>query len=121
MLLSLFLTCFVALGVATVLLLGHRVRFAFGLLGLTLTAAIAVAAALAAETLWDLPARYVRGSMALIVAFGIIVVLARRVWNPIGQAFFAVFLAAADSYLVFGASTTTSPPSSTTATTSAAP
>ncbi len=108
MLLSLFLTCFVALVVATLLLLvlGHRVHFSFWVLGVALTAAIAAGAGLAAEEWWSLPTRYVRGGQLLLVGFGIVVALARRVWNPIGQAFFATFLASATSYLVFGAYTT---------------
>src|SRR5687767_11387214 len=100
MLLSLFLTCFVALGIGTLLLitLGHRVRFALGLAGLVLTAAVAFGSGVIARAIWDFPSKYALYGTVLLIVCGAFVVLTRRVWNPIGQLFFATFIAAALSY-----------------------
>ncbi len=99
---TLFLVCALALGAATVLLLstGHRVRFASRLVGLLLGAVLVLAAGEAAAWLWQLPADYIEVGEALLFAALVIVVFARRMWNPIGQVFFATFLAAITTYLV---------------------
>jgi nucleoside recognition membrane protein YjiH len=93
MLLTLFLTCFVALAAATVLLLafGDRVRVASRVLGLVLGVVLAVAAGQAAERLWQLDPRPVLVAEALLVALTAVVVAARPLWNPVGQVFFASF------------------------------
>jgi cellulose synthase/poly-beta-1,6-N-acetylglucosamine synthase-like glycosyltransferase len=111
MLLSLFLTCFVALviGTAALLLLGHRVRIASRLAGLGLTVMIVVGSGEIAAGLWSLPSRYVLTGEGVILAFGVVVVFARPVWNPVGQVFFATFLASATTYLWFAAETTLDP------------
>jgi cellulose synthase/poly-beta-1,6-N-acetylglucosamine synthase-like glycosyltransferase len=110
-LLSVFLVCFIALAIATALLLlvGARVRICSPLLGVALTVGIAYVAGLAADAIWTLEKDSVWYGAALVVAIGVIVVLARRVWNPVGQAFFASLVAAAVAYLVFGVETTFGP------------
>jgi cellulose synthase/poly-beta-1,6-N-acetylglucosamine synthase-like glycosyltransferase len=101
--LALFLTCFVALVVATLLLLllGARLHFASRILGIALSVALAVGAGEVAARLWNLPPRPVLLAEGTIVVLGIVVALARPVWNPVGQVFYASFLAAALSYLGF--------------------
>src|SRR5437867_9178279 len=104
MLLTLFLACAVGLGVATTLLLavGHRVRFAAPPLGVVLSLAIALVAGELARIVWQLQPGPVRGGEVLLAVLGAAVSLARPRWNPIGQAFFGAFLAAAGVYLAFG-------------------
>jgi len=108
MLLTLFLTCFVSLVAATVLLLafGDRVRVASRVLGLALGVVLAVAAGQAAARLWQLDPRPVLVAEALLVALTAVVVAARPLWNPVGQVFFASFAAAALAYLSFATTVT---------------
>jgi hypothetical protein len=72
--------------VATVLLvlLGHRIRFSFRPLGLALTVALALGGGEVAAAVWRLPARQVQRGELVIAASGLLVVLLRRRWNPIG-------------------------------------
>jgi hypothetical protein len=79
MLLTLFLTCFVSLVAATVLLLafGDRVRVASRVLGLALGVVLAVAAGQAAARLWQLDPRPVLVAEALLVALTAVVVATR--------------------------------------------
>jgi cellulose synthase/poly-beta-1,6-N-acetylglucosamine synthase-like glycosyltransferase len=109
-LLTLFLVCFVALVMATVLLLtiGHRVRITSPLLGLVLVVAISFLAGLIADEIWTVDNDTVLAAQIGLVAVGLLIVAARRVWNPIGQAFFAMLIAAAATYLLFGVETTLS-------------
>ena len=108
MLLTLFLTCFVSLVAATVLLLafGDRVRVASRVLGLAVGVVLAVAAGRAAARLWQLDPRPVLVAEALLVALTAVVVAARPLWNPVGQVFFASFAAAALAYLSFATTVT---------------
>jgi cellulose synthase/poly-beta-1,6-N-acetylglucosamine synthase-like glycosyltransferase len=108
MVLSLFLTCLVALVIATVLLLavGARVRVASRLLGAVLIVAVTAIAGEAAARIWSLPSEYVEYGQAVILAWGLVVVVVRKVWNPIGQLFFATFLSSAFAYLAFAVDTT---------------
>jgi glycosyltransferase involved in cell wall biosynthesis len=108
MLLTLFLTCFVALAAATVLLLafGDRLRVASRVLGLALGVALAVGAGQAAARLWRLDPRPVLAAEVLLVALTAVVVAARPLWNPVGQVFLASFAAAALAYLAFAATVT---------------
>src|SRR5919198_619840 len=103
MFLSLFLTCFTCLVISTLglLLLGHRTPWAFRLVGLALTAALALVGGELAAAVWKLPAQYVERGELIVVACGLVVVLARRRWNPIGQVFFATYIASALTYLGF--------------------
>jgi hypothetical protein len=88
MLLILFLTCFVSLVVATALLLavGDRTPVASRVLGLALGTVLAVGAGEAAARLWHLDARPVLAAEALLVALTAVVVAARPLRNPVGQA-----------------------------------
>jgi cellulose synthase/poly-beta-1,6-N-acetylglucosamine synthase-like glycosyltransferase len=107
-LLTLFLTCFVALVMATALLLliGHRVRITSPLLGLGLVVALSLLAGLVTEEIWTVDGDTVLAAQIALVATGLLIVVARRrVWNPIGQAFFAMLIAAAAAYLLFGVET----------------
>jgi cellulose synthase/poly-beta-1,6-N-acetylglucosamine synthase-like glycosyltransferase len=98
---SLFLTCAVALGGASVLLfvLGHRIRFASRLVGVLFGAVVVAAAGETAARVWDLPSRYVEVGQLILLASIVLVVLARSAWNPIGQVFFATFVASIGTYL----------------------
>jgi cellulose synthase/poly-beta-1,6-N-acetylglucosamine synthase-like glycosyltransferase len=105
MFLGLFLTCVVALAIATVLLLllGHRLRFASRILGILCAVALALGAGEVAALLWDIPAATVVAAEVLLVTLGVIVVLARSPWNPIGQVFYGTLLASVCTYLSFAA------------------
>ena len=90
MLLSLFLTCFAALVITTALLLavGHRIRFSARILGILLSALVAVAGGKLVTAIWHTPRGYVEEAGVAIVVLTIVVAWARPVWNPVGQAFF---------------------------------
>jgi cellulose synthase/poly-beta-1,6-N-acetylglucosamine synthase-like glycosyltransferase len=105
LILGLFLTCFVALCAATILLLlfGARLHFASRVAGGALSALLAVGAGEAAARVWNLAPRPVLAAEALLLVVGIVISLARPVWNPVGMAFYASFVAAALSYLGFAA------------------
>src|SRR5207253_3414480 len=100
-LLALFVTCAVGLGLATILLLtvGHRFRGALRPVGLLISAGLALAAGELAGLIWRLPPRPVLGGEVLLLSLGLVVVVARPQWNPIGQAFYGAFLAATVVYL----------------------
>src|SRR3954454_17330035 len=108
MLLAQFLVCLVALLIGTALLLttAVRVRFSSRVLGLILSGVIALFSGTFAAHVWSLRTVDVRIAQGVIVVVGGVVVLTARRWNPIGQVFFGVFLAAAVSYLAFGFVTT---------------
>ena len=105
MLLSLFLTCVIALGGSTVLLLavGHRLRIASRVIGVVLIVAIAVGAGELAGRLWRLPPAPVLAAEMLLFVVCLIVVFARPSWNPIGQVFYGSLVSSALAYLVFAA------------------
>jgi cellulose synthase/poly-beta-1,6-N-acetylglucosamine synthase-like glycosyltransferase len=109
-LLSLFLVCFVALVMSTALLLlfGHRVRITSPLLGVALVIALSILAGFIADEIWTVDSDTVLAAEIGLVAVGVLIVCARRVWNPIGQAFFATLVTAAGTYLLFGVETTVS-------------
>jgi cellulose synthase/poly-beta-1,6-N-acetylglucosamine synthase-like glycosyltransferase len=104
-LLSLFLTCVIALGGSTVLLLavGHRLRIASRVIGVVLIVAIAVGAGELAGRLWRLPPAPVLAAEMLLFVVCLIVVFARPSWNPIGQVFYGSLVSSALAYLVFAA------------------
>jgi cellulose synthase/poly-beta-1,6-N-acetylglucosamine synthase-like glycosyltransferase len=107
-LISLLLTCFVALVLATALLLalGHRARFASRIVGVLLGAGLAVGAGEVAARVWTLEPRAALAGEALLVALTIAIVGIRPQWNPVGQAFFAAFAAASLGYLAFAGAVT---------------
>ena len=109
MLLSLFLVSAIFLGIATLLLLivGHRMSFAFRPVGLLATIGVAAMGGELAAAVWKLPAGHVLAGELLLLALGLIVVMLRRQWNPIAQAFYATYISAALSYLAFAAWYTT--------------
>ena len=105
MLFSVFLVCSINLGIAALLLfvLGSRVRFASRVVGVLLAIAGAFGAGYLAALWWALPGAPVESSEIFIVLCTIVVASLRGVWNPLGQYFFASFVAAALAYLGFAA------------------
>jgi cellulose synthase/poly-beta-1,6-N-acetylglucosamine synthase-like glycosyltransferase len=105
MLFSVFLVCSINLGVSALLLvaLGSRIRFASRVAGVLLAAAGAFGAGYLAALWWALPAAPVEGSEVFVVVCAVVVASARGAWNPLGQYFFASFVAAALAYLGFAA------------------
>ena len=102
---SLFLTCVLSLTASTLLLvlLAHRLRFRSSIVGFLLSAAITVGSGELAARLWHLPSRDVLVGEAVLIACGLLACLVLRRWNPIGQAFYGAFVAAALAYLGFAA------------------
>jgi cellulose synthase/poly-beta-1,6-N-acetylglucosamine synthase-like glycosyltransferase len=84
------------------------VRITSPLLGVGLVVALSVVAGLVTEEIWTVDGDTVLAAQIGLVAVGLLIVAARRVWNPIGQAFFATLIAAAGAYLLFGVETTLS-------------
>jgi cellulose synthase/poly-beta-1,6-N-acetylglucosamine synthase-like glycosyltransferase len=105
---SFFIVCSINLGLAGLLLftLGSRVRFALRVAGVLLGAIGAFVAGYLAALWFTLPAAPVEGSEAFVVLCVVAVAAARGVWNPLGQYFFASFIAAALAYLGFAADVT---------------
>ena len=104
---DLFLTCFVSLAAAVLLLaFGDRLRVANRFLGLAVGVVLAVGAGEAAARLWRLDPMPVLAAEALLVVVAAVVVAARPLWNPVGQVFLASFAAAALAYLAFAADVT---------------
>ena len=103
MLLSLFLTCVVSLGINTILLLalGHRIRFSSRLLALILAVVTTLGAGEIAAAAWRLRPGHVETAEVILFLFALIVIALRRVWNPIGQVFFGSLLASVVTYLAF--------------------
>ncbi|HYZ91594.1 MAG TPA: glycosyltransferase [Actinomycetota bacterium] len=103
MFLGLFITFFVAMGAATLLLvtLGHRIRFASRILGLLLGTGLALGSGEVVARYWALDPDSILTSQVILVAAIGFVALTRPKWNPLGQAFFGTFLAAAGSYVFF--------------------
>lgn len=108
MFLALFITLAVAVGISTVMLVtaGHRLRFASRLIAIVCGAAIAIGSGELVARVGDLAPEPVLFAEMAILASVVVVALARPKWNPIGQVFFATFLSAAVSYVVFAASLT---------------
>jgi cellulose synthase/poly-beta-1,6-N-acetylglucosamine synthase-like glycosyltransferase len=102
-LISVFLTCFATLILATalLLLLGHRIRFSSRILGVVLAVAVAVGAGEIVDRIWRVPPGYVLAAELLVVAISLVIAAARPVWNPIGQVFFGCLIAAVLAYLAF--------------------
>ncbi len=100
-----FLTCCLQVGVATVLLiaLGSRLHFASRAAGLLLFAAVVVGSGQLAADAWSLPGTPVEVAEVFLAAVGLVVIAVRRVWNPVGQLFFASFVAASLAYVAFAA------------------
>jgi hypothetical protein len=108
MFLALFITLAVAVGVATVALvtIGHRVRWGSRLAAIVGGCALAIVSGEIVARVGRLAAEPVLWAEIAIVAAAVLVALTRPRWNPIGQVFFATFLAAAVSYVVFATTIT---------------
>src|SRR6266508_1199629 len=102
-LLSVFLVCFVALSLTTLLLLiaGHRLRVASRLLGSFCEIVLALGSGEIAASIWRLQTSYVWAGEAFLLFLTLLVVMLRRRWNPLGQVFYGSFLASALAYLAF--------------------
>src|SRR5204863_8151714 len=94
-LVTIFLTCVVALGFATLalLVLGHRSRFASMPVGLLVAIVWAIGAGELAARWWHLPSTYVEVGQVVLALLIVVVVIARPLWNPIGQVFFGSYIA----------------------------
>jgi cellulose synthase/poly-beta-1,6-N-acetylglucosamine synthase-like glycosyltransferase len=105
MFLSLFLTCVVALGISTLLLitLGHRVRLRLSLGALVLALGIIVASGEIAARAWSLSSRYVAVAQVILLAVTLIAIAVLRGWNIIGKVFYGALLSAVGTYLAFAA------------------
>jgi cellulose synthase/poly-beta-1,6-N-acetylglucosamine synthase-like glycosyltransferase len=101
MLLSALLASLTALVVATVLLVcvGSRLRVCSLALSLGTVGAFAFVVAWITQVFWHVPWTYAVGGATYVGFTLAVVVAARPLWNPIGQAFFASTVAAATSYL----------------------
>lgn len=76
------------------------------MLALVLVVGLAVAAGSAVEGLLSVPSRYVHQADVWVVLVGVAIVIRRPAWNPVGQLFFASYLAASLTYLGFAADVT---------------
>src|SRR5579862_1940179 len=105
MLFSVFLVTALDAGVALVAVLafGRRARFASRIAGVLISATGIFVAGMLAAFAWGLPAAPVEASQMYVFCVGLVVIGLRRVWNPLGQYFFASFVAASLAYLGFAA------------------
>src|SRR5262245_43843236 len=105
MVLTLFLTCAIGLGLSTLLLilLGHRLRIASRVLGALAAVAVTVASGELAGLVWRLPSSDVWLAEAALLVACLVVILVRPRWNPVGQLFFGALAAASLTYLGFAA------------------
>ncbi len=103
MLFAFFLTCCVVLGIAALLLvtLGSRLRFANRVLAALLLAVVVVGSGEIASHVWSLPSGPVEGAVIFLFVLGLLIILIRPIWNPVGQLFFASFVGASLAYLAF--------------------
>ena len=103
MFLALFITLAVSVAIATIFLvtIGHRLRFSSRIAAILAGAALAIVSGEVVARVGDLAAEPVLYAEMAILAAVVFVALVRPRWNPLGQVFFATFLAAAVSYIVF--------------------
>lgn len=108
MLFAFFMVCVVELGLATVVLLalGSRARFASRIVALLLAGVLVYLAGRIAEAVWSIPSSPLLAAEIFVFLVAAAVVVLRPVWNPIGQVFFAAYVAAALAYLAFAAGVT---------------
>jgi cellulose synthase/poly-beta-1,6-N-acetylglucosamine synthase-like glycosyltransferase len=100
---SAFIVAAVALGLAVLLLiaLGRRVAFSSRVAALLAAAALYFCAGWVAAEAWSLRAGAIEGAEVACFAVTALVIVARPVWNPIGQLFMGSFAGAALVYLGF--------------------
>ena len=108
MLFSAFLVCSLNVGIAAILLMafGRRVRVGSRVAGVLLSAAGIFLAGYLCALMWSLPAAPVEAAQVYVFVVALSVVAVRGVWNPVGQYFFASFVAAVLAYLGFAADVT---------------
>jgi cellulose synthase/poly-beta-1,6-N-acetylglucosamine synthase-like glycosyltransferase len=108
MLFALFMVCVVDLGLSTILLitLGGRMRRSSRLAGLILGAGLIFASSQIGAAVWGLGGTELTIAEILVVIPLAIVIWLEPSWNPVGQVFFANFLGAAFTYLLFAAGIT---------------
>ncbi|HEV8064684.1 MAG TPA: glycosyltransferase, partial [Acidimicrobiales bacterium] len=108
MLFTLFLVCVLELGLATVLLmlLGPRLRFSSPVVGVLLALALTYGSGRLANLIWHVSGGPLVAAEIFEMAVATAVVATRRVWNAIGQVFFASYVTAALTYLLFAAGVT---------------
>jgi cellulose synthase/poly-beta-1,6-N-acetylglucosamine synthase-like glycosyltransferase len=109
-LLSAFLTgaCALVLMTAMLLLVGHRLTVSSRLVSLLLGVLVTLAAGEAAGSLWSLPSRYVVVGQAVLLGWILVCILARPVWNVVGQVFYGTLWTATSTYLAFAVDVTIS-------------
>jgi cellulose synthase/poly-beta-1,6-N-acetylglucosamine synthase-like glycosyltransferase len=102
-----FMVCVLELGITllALLLLGARIHFASRIVGVLLAAAVVFAAGRIAVWIWGSSGAFLAAQI-LVFAVTVSVVLARPVWNPVGQVFFGGYVAAALAYLAFAGGVT---------------
>lgn len=105
MFLSLFLTCVVALGISTLLLVtfGARIKIRSTIATLILSVIVIAASGEIAARIWELPSRYVVTGQCVMLGVGVLVMGAFAGWNLIGKVFYATLVASSGSYLAFAA------------------
>ena len=103
MLISIVLTCAVALGLSTAVLVvaGHRLRSTSPATSVAALLVVALAAGELTARLFRLPSRYIVLAELLFAAVGVIVLALRRTWNLAGHVFAAGLISASGCYLVF--------------------
>ncbi|MGH9121554.1 MAG: glycosyltransferase, partial [Acidimicrobiales bacterium] len=108
MLYTFLIVCAGDLIVGTLLLLlaGSRLRFASRIAGVLLSAAVAAVVCWGVERIWALPQHDVVAAGVFVALLGTAVSVLQPHWNPLGQLFFACYLAAAGSYLTFAGAVT---------------
>jgi cellulose synthase/poly-beta-1,6-N-acetylglucosamine synthase-like glycosyltransferase len=108
MLLALFMVCVVDLGLSTILLitLGGRVKRSSRVAGLILGAGLIYASSQIGAAVWGLGGTELTIAEILVIIPLAIVIWLEPTWNPVGQVFFANFVGAAFTYLLFAAGIT---------------
>ena len=103
MFVTVFVTLGIAIALATLLLItfGHRVRVSAPPLGWLLAIGLTFGAGEVASRVWRYPPGPILGAVGVVAVLAVVVCIFRRSWNPIGQAFLAIFGAAALSYILF--------------------
>ncbi len=111
MLLSAFLTGAAGLVLMTgmLLLVGQRVRVSSRPVALLLGIVVTVVAGEVTGAIWALPSRYVVVGEVVLLAWIVVWVVARPVWNVVGQVFYGTLWAATTAYLAFAVGVTVSP------------
>jgi glycosyltransferase involved in cell wall biosynthesis len=103
-LLSIVLTCVVALAVSTMALVvgGHRWRRVESpVASLVAVTAVSILTGELTARFLRLPTRYIVLAQVVLVVVGVVVVSVRRAWNPVGHVFLSSLWSASVAYLAF--------------------